>query len=106
MPATVDPAELAAEIQVLHDSGIAGVEVGHAAFPNHDQLVALLAAASRVGIKISLSHGPTKNPAGYSIDDDHACRTLVEGKCRVKARGLVQPYGLVGRVRPTPYRVK
>lgn len=85
MPATADPAELAAEIQVLHDSGIAGVEVGQGAFPNNDQLVALLKAANRVGIKISLSHGPTQNPAGYSIDDDHARKTLVVGKALVKA---------------------
>ncbi len=85
MPATAAPAELAAEIQVLHDSAIAGVEVGQGAFPNNDQLVALLTAANRVGIKISLSHGPTQNPAGYSIDDDHARKTLVAGKSLVKA---------------------
>src|ERR1035441_6059509 len=42
-------------------------------------------AANQVGIKVSLSHGPTQNPAGYSIDDDHARKTLVVGKAVVNA---------------------
>ena len=53
----------------MHDTGIAGVEIGQGAFPNNDQLVALLTAANQLGIKVSLSHGPTQNPAGYSIDE-------------------------------------
>src|ERR1035438_7200283 len=85
MPATADPAEIASEIREMHDQGIAGVEIGQGAFPNNEQLVALLRAANHVGIKVSLSHGPTQNPAGYSIDDDHARKTLVVGKAVVNA---------------------
>ena len=85
MPATADPAELATEVRQMHDAGIGGVEVGQGAFPNNDQLIALLKAANQVGIKVSLSHGPTQNPAGYSIDDDHARKTLVVGKTFVNA---------------------
>src|SRR5450755_700941 len=59
MPATADPAEIAAEVREMHDAGIAGVEIGQGAFPNNDQLVALLRAANQVGNKVSLSHGPT-----------------------------------------------
>src|SRR6185436_6044907 len=59
MPATADPAEIKAEVQQMRDAGIAGVEVGQGAFPNHDQLVALLTAANQAGVKVSLSHGPT-----------------------------------------------
>ncbi len=85
MPATADPAELAAEGRAMREYGIAGVEIGQGAFPNNEQLVALLKAANQVGIKVSLSHGPTQNPAGYSIDDDHARKTLVVGKSVVGA---------------------
>ncbi len=85
MPATADPAELKAEIEQLHDKGIAGVEVGQGAFPNNDQLVALLTAANKFGMKISLSHGPTQNPAGYSIDSDNARKSLFLGKVTVAA---------------------
>jgi hypothetical protein len=85
MPATADPAELKAEIQELHDIGIAGVEVGQGAFPNNSQLVAILSAANQYGIQVSLSHGPTQNPAGYSIDADHARKSLFLGKAAVNA---------------------
>jgi hypothetical protein len=85
MPATADPVELKAELQDMHDKGIAGVEVGQGAFPNNDQLVALLSKANELGIKVSLSHGPTQNPAGYSIDDDHARKTLVFSRTAVDA---------------------
>ena len=77
--------EIAAEVRDLHEQGIAGVEIGQGAFPNNEQLVALFKAANQAGIKISLSHGPTQNPAGYSIDDDHARKTLVVGKAAVTA---------------------
>ena len=66
MPASADPAEIKAEVQQMHDAGIAGIEVGQGAFPNNEQLVALLSAATQGGMKVSLSHGPTQNPAGYS----------------------------------------
>ena len=85
MPATADPAEIAAEVRQMQEHGIAGVEIGQGAFPNNEQLVALYKAANAVGIKVSLSHGPTTAPAGYSIDDDHARKTLVVGKAAVSA---------------------
>jgi hypothetical protein len=85
MPAPADPAEIAAEIRETHEYGIAGVEIGQGAFPNNEQLVALLKSANQVGIKVSLSHGPTQNPTGYLIDDDHARKTLVVGKVVVNA---------------------
>ena len=85
MPATADAAEIAYEVRAMAEYGIAGVEVGQGAFPNHEQLVALFKAANQAGIKVSLSHGPTQNPAGYSIDDDHARKTLVVGKATVDA---------------------
>ena len=69
----------------MHYHGIGGVEIGQGAFPNNDQLVALFKAANQVGIKVSLNHGPTQNPAGYAIDDDHARKTLVVGKAAVNA---------------------
>ena len=79
MPATAAPEEIKAEVEELHDKGIAGIEVGQGAFPNNEQLVALLSKANQLGIKVSLSHGPTQNPAGYSIDDDNARKTLAFG---------------------------
>jgi hypothetical protein len=85
MPPTADPAELRREIQEIHDAGIAGVEVGQGAFPNEEQLVALLTAANPYGIKVSLSHGPMQSPAGYSIDGDHARKSLFLGKATVNA---------------------
>ncbi len=85
LPATADPAEIAAEVRQMRDAGIGGVEIGQGAFPNDEQLMALLRAANAAGIKVSLSHGPTQNPAGYSIDDDHARKTLVVGKIVVGA---------------------
>ena len=91
LPATADPAEIKAELQDLRDKGIAGVEIGQGAFPNNEQLVALLSKANELGIKVSLSHGPTQNPAGYSIDDDHARKTLVIGKVPVDAGGTHKP---------------
>ena len=85
MPSTADPEEIKAEIEDLHDKGITGVEVGQGAFPNNEQLVALLSKANELGIKVSLSHGPTQNPTGYSIDDDNARKTLAFGDAAVDA---------------------
>jgi hypothetical protein len=85
IPATADPAEIKAELQDMRDKGIAGVEIGQGAFPNNEQLVALLTAGNEFGIKISISHGPTQNPTGYSIDNDHARKTLVVGRTLVDA---------------------
>ena len=85
MPASASPEELKAEVQDLHDKGIAGIELGQGAFPGNEQLVALLSKANEFGIKVSLSHGPTQNPAGYSIDDDNARKTLAFGNATVEA---------------------
>ncbi|NOT61140.1 MAG: hypothetical protein HOP19_13050 [Acidobacteria bacterium] len=90
IPATADPAEIKAEVKQLHDSGIAGIEIGQGAYPNEAQLVALLTAANQYGVKVSLSHGPTKNPAGYSIDADHARKSLFVGKATVNAGATFQ----------------
>ena len=95
MPATADPAEIKNTVRQLHESGIAGIEIGQGAYPNNDQLVALLTAANQLGVKVSLSHGPTKNPANYSIDADHARKSLFVGKTTVNAgtafQGAVPP---------------
>lgn len=90
IPATADPAEIKAEVKQLHDSGIAGIEIGQGAYPNNEQLVALLTAANQLGVKISLSHGPTKNPVGYSIDAEHARKSLFVGKTAVNAGATFQ----------------
>ncbi len=85
LPATAEPAQLAAEIADLHRFGVAGVEVGQGAYPNDLQLTALLTAANRLGVKVSLSHGPTVAPTGYSIDDEHARKTLDVNPVTVEA---------------------
>jgi hypothetical protein len=90
IPATADPVEIKAELQDMHDKGIAGLEIGQGAFPNNEQLVALLTAGNQLGIKVSLSHGPTQNPDGYSIDGDHARKTLVFGKTPVDAGATLE----------------
>jgi len=83
MPSTADAAELRSEVDELRASGIAGIEVGQGAFPNEEQLVAILEEANKLGVKVSLSHGPTQYPAGYSIDDDDARKTLAFGNAIV-----------------------
>lgn len=85
IPETADSSELQAEVQNLYDHGIGGIEVGQGAFPNNAQLIALLSKANQLGIKVSLSHGPTQYPSGYSIDDDNARKTLVFGNAVVAA---------------------
>jgi hypothetical protein len=90
MPASADPAEIKAEVQDLYDKGIAGVEVGQGAFPNNEQLVALLKKANELGVKVSLSHGPTQNPPGYSMDGDNARKTLAFGNAAVDAGGTFE----------------
>lgn len=75
-----DPAEIAREVGEMHAAGIGGIEVGQGAFPNNEQLVALYTAANRFGLKVSLSRGPTHSPPGYSIDAEHARKTLYAGK--------------------------
>jgi len=79
MPASADPKELMAEVAELYRSGVAGIEVGQGAFPTNEQLVAILTEANQLGIKVSLSHGPTQYPTDYSIDDENARKTLAFG---------------------------
>ena len=64
MPASADPKELMSEVSELKQSGVAGIEVGQGAFPNDEQLVAILTRANELGLKVSLSHGPTQYPDG------------------------------------------
>ena len=90
LPATAEPAEIALEVRELSENGIAGVEIGQGAFPNNEQLIALYTAANRLGIKVSLSHGPTQNLSGYSIDSDHARKSLVFGKMAVDAGATLE----------------
>ena len=63
LPATAEPSEIAAEVRQVYENGIGGVEVGQGAFPNNDQLIALYKAANALGVKVSLSHGPTQEPS-------------------------------------------
>lgn len=85
MPATATPAGLQAQLQELADAHIAGAEYGQGAFPNDEQLTAILTKANELGIKVSLSHGPTQNPAGYSINSDNARKNLFYGTTTVAA---------------------
>jgi len=67
------------------DKDIAGVGIGQGASPNNAPLVTLLSAGNQLGIEISLSHDPTRNPAGCSIDGGNARKTLVVGKAAADA---------------------
>jgi hypothetical protein len=100
MPASADPKELASEVSELYQSGIAGIEVGQGAFPNDEQLVAILTRANELGLKVSLSHGPTQYPEGYSIDDDNARKTLAFGNVTVEPGGSFD--GSLPPPRPPP----
>lgn len=88
IPPTAEPSEIAREVREIHEAGIAGIEVGQGGFPNNAQLIALYSAANGLGVKISLSRGPTQLPAGYSMDSEHARKTLFVGKA-VVASGAV-----------------
>ncbi|MDW5597565.1 glycosyl hydrolase [Conexibacter stalactiti] len=85
MPATATPAGLQAQLQELADAHIAGAEYGQGAFPDEQQLVAILTKANELGIEVSLSHGPTQNPVGYSINSDNARKSLFQGAATVAA---------------------
>lgn len=85
MPATADPALLQQLLEDAKKANIGGVELGQGAYPNDEQLVAILEKANELGLKVSLSHGPTQNPTGYSIDDDHARKTLIISRAAVAA---------------------
>jgi hypothetical protein len=85
LPAEQSPAELKAEIAEMHEHGIAGLEIGQGAFPKTEQLVAILQAANELGVKVSLSHGPTVSPAGYSFDEVNVRKTLLFTATKVAA---------------------
>lgn len=84
MPATADPDLLQQLLVDAKKANIGGVEFGQGAYPTDDQLVAILEKANELGLKVSLSHGPTQYPAGYSINDDHARKTLIIGRVAVE----------------------
>ncbi|WP_137842960.1 glycosyl hydrolase [Microbacterium sp. 2FI] len=83
MPPTADPALLRQLLEEAKAANIGGVELGQGAYPNDAQLIEILETANELGIKVSLSHGPTQNPTGYSINDDHARKTLVISRAAV-----------------------
>jgi hypothetical protein len=84
-PETLSSEELQAEIADMKARGIGGVEVGQGTFPATPQLVAILKAANQQGLKVSLSHGTTVAPKGYSFDEDNARKTLLFTSFRVGA---------------------
>jgi hypothetical protein len=96
MPASADPKQLMSEVTELYQGGIAGIEVGQGAFPNNEQLIAILTRANELGLKVSLSHGPTQYPADYSIDNDNARKTLAFGNV------TLEPGARIDGVLPAP----
>jgi len=76
-PDNVTSEELRAEIFEMKKSGIGGLEIGQGTFPQTPQLVAILQAANEAGLKVSLSHGSTVSPAGYSFNEDNVRKTLL-----------------------------
>jgi len=85
VPETAEIPQLEQELEAMREAGIAGAEIGQGGFPNNEQLAAILRKATELGIKISISHGPTQNPEGYSADDDNARKTLYFGRTVVDA---------------------
>ncbi|MHA6524414.1 glycosyl hydrolase [Tessaracoccus sp. G1721] len=83
MPPTAAPELLEQLLMDARKANIGGVEFGQGAYPNDGQLVTILEKANELGLKVSLSHGPTQYPAGYSVDDDHARKTLVISRATV-----------------------
>jgi glycosyl hydrolase family 106( putative alpha-L-rhamnosidase) len=76
-PDNVTSEELKAEIIEMKRSGIGGLEIGQGTFPKTPQLIAILQAANEAGLKVSLSHGSTVSPAGYSFNEDNVRKTLL-----------------------------
>ncbi len=76
-PDSVTSEELRAEIAEMKKSGIGGLEIGQGTFPKTPQLIAILQAANQLGLKVSLSHGTTVSPAGYSLNEDNVRKTLL-----------------------------
>ena len=82
-PDNVTSEELKAEIIEMKKSGIGGLEIGQGTFPKTLQLIAILQAANDAGLKVSLSHGSTVSPAGYSFNEDNVRKTLLFTASRV-----------------------
>src|SRR5689334_5558503 len=82
-PSGVTIEGLQRQLQDLAAAHVAGAEYGQGAVPTQDQFKAILVEANRLGIKVSLSHGPTQNPTGYSINGDNARKNLFFGAATV-----------------------
>jgi hypothetical protein len=76
-PENIASEELKVEILDMKKSGIGGLEIGQGTFPKTAQLIAILQAANEAGLKVSLSHGSTVSPAGYSLNEDNVRKTLL-----------------------------
>lgn len=76
-PENVTSEELKTEIAEMKNSGIGGLEIGQGTFPKSPQLIAILQAANQLGLKVSLSHGTTVSPAGYSLNEENVRKTLL-----------------------------
>lgn len=83
LAATVEDAELEAELEQMHAAGIAGAELGQGTFPPISQVGVILRKANQLGLKISLSHGPVSNPDGFTLDDDNARKVVAYGAAEV-----------------------
>jgi hypothetical protein len=84
-PAELSSEELRAEVMEMHQHGIGGLELGQGTFPKTPQLVALLKTANEVGLKVSLSHGSTVTPNGYSYNEANVRKTLLFTASKVNA---------------------
>jgi hypothetical protein len=84
-PDNITTEELKSEITEMKKSGIGGVEIGQGAFPKTPQLIAILQAANEVGLKVSLSHGSTVSPPGYTLNEDNVRKTLLFTATQVSA---------------------
>jgi hypothetical protein len=86
-PDGLSPEELKAEVLEMKQHGIGGLEIGQGTFPATSQLIALLQAANQVGLKVSLSHGSTTAPKGYSYDEANVRKTLLFTSSKVEGGG-------------------
>jgi len=85
LPASAEVEELTSELRDVAAAGIAGVELGQGAFPNEEQLAAILTTANELGITIGLSHGAVAAPPDFSASDVNARKTLVAGRTTVRS---------------------
>ena len=76
-PDELSSEELTAEVAEMKQHGIGGLEIGQGTFPATPQLIAILQAANQQGLKVSLSHGSTTAPKGYSYDEANVRKTLL-----------------------------